>query len=168
MPMAWMRHFGPVASMRRIRIRSIRGLTAKLILCAANAKNYTSTWLDHVKGCSCCLTATAGVSPCYLAAKGCVSNATLSDCCSGQKTRVRQLASPLKGRVDPVQSYSYVLCMCHPTCCSEDTLLACSKDEATHCSAMQMHSHQVKRLDFFPWTALEDEEDISIRQVLTG
>ena len=48
---------------------------------AVNAKNYTTTWLDHVTGCSCCLTRTTGVSACYLAAKGCVSNTTLSDCC---------------------------------------------------------------------------------------
>jgi len=51
---------------------------------AANAKNYTRTWLDHVSGCSCCLTNTKGVSPCYLAAKGCSSNTTLSACCQDE------------------------------------------------------------------------------------
>ena len=53
-----------------------------LHLAAVNAKNYTATWLDHVSGCSCCLTRTVGVSACYLSAKGCVGNTTLSGCCN--------------------------------------------------------------------------------------
>ena len=40
-----------------------------------------STWLDNVRGCSCCLSSTTGVTGCYLAAKGCASAQTLADCC---------------------------------------------------------------------------------------
>ena len=51
---------------------------------AVPSKAYAGmTWLDHVNGCACCLTRTRDVSPCYLAAKGCQDNATLSDCCYG-------------------------------------------------------------------------------------
>jgi hypothetical protein len=49
---------------------------------AVGSKAYAGqSWLDHVQGCACCLTRTAGVSPCYLAAKGCGDNGTLANCC---------------------------------------------------------------------------------------
>lgn len=51
-------------------------------VCAVPAKAYSSmTWLDRVEGCACCLANTANVSPCYLAAKGCVDEDTLQGCC---------------------------------------------------------------------------------------
>ena len=53
-------------------------------VCAVPAKAYSSmTWLDRVDGCACCLANTANVSPCYLAAKGCVDEDTLQGCCQG-------------------------------------------------------------------------------------
>jgi hypothetical protein len=39
------------------------------------------SWLDHVRGCACCLTRTEGVSPCYIKAKGCQDLSTLNQCC---------------------------------------------------------------------------------------
>ena len=53
-----------------------------LFALAVPSKAYAGkAWLDHVKGCACCLTRTADVSPCYLRAKGCQDLSTLNDCC---------------------------------------------------------------------------------------
>ena len=41
-----------------------------------------AVWADFVKGCSCCLPATAGLTTCFLRDRGCVSAAALSDCCA--------------------------------------------------------------------------------------
>jgi hypothetical protein len=81
-----LQHIEHPTKLERGRANSFDTESLCLSLCfvAANAKNYTRTWLDHVSGCSCCLTNTRGVSPCYLAAKSCVSNATLSGCCQGE------------------------------------------------------------------------------------
>ena len=73
--------------------------------CAVSAKAYVGqSWLDHVQGCACCLTRTAYVSPCYLAAKGCGDNGTLADCCwndglPAEKNEARRL---------------HLLCTCRP------------------------------------------------------
>ena len=62
----------------------------RLIWCVVDASSGVATWLDHVHGCACCLTRTSGVTPCYMAAKGCGSSELLSDCCHEQDERGRE------------------------------------------------------------------------------
>ncbi|CAL8467379.1 g6916 [Coccomyxa elongata] len=50
-------------------------------ICIPSKAYAGKNWLDHVNGCACCLTRTAGVSPCYLRAKGCQDFDTLDLCC---------------------------------------------------------------------------------------
>lgn len=49
---------------------------------AVSASYGAKTWLDHAKPCACCLTRTRGVTPCYIASRGCVSEPYLEQCCS--------------------------------------------------------------------------------------
>ncbi|KAK9807309.1 hypothetical protein WJX73_000139 [Symbiochloris irregularis] len=45
---------------------------------------YRASWLTAVNGCACCLTTTGGVSPCFLAERGCGSYENITDCCAAR------------------------------------------------------------------------------------
>lgn len=92
---------------------------------AVPSKAYAGmTWLDHVSGCACCLTRTRGVSPCYLAAKGCQDNATLSDCCyaSGLPAERNKASPALRCTAGPVLQD----CWCCPLRLSTCVQFACA------------------------------------------
>ena len=63
-------------------------------------------WADFVKGCSCCLPRTAGMTECFLRDRGCVSVGAVADCCAALPGA--PASKHLRGATCPVASLAGV------------------------------------------------------------